>query len=169
MGRDRFAGSHQDEKLYREHAIIKLRGEYDRLQARLDAMYIDKLDGQIDAAFFDRKATEWRADQDRILRDIADHQAANRTYIDEGIRLLELAKRAHDLFMKQEPREKRPLLNFVVSNCTWMNGQLQATYRQPFDMMAVSAKAWAGTLASNPAPTDLKENWQPRVRGSLVS
>jgi site-specific DNA recombinase len=33
-------------------------------------MYVDKLDGRIDNAFFDRKSAEWRAEQDRILRDI---------------------------------------------------------------------------------------------------
>jgi len=33
------------------------------------------------------------------------------------------ATRAHILFKSQEPREKRRLLDFVVSNCTWKNGQ----------------------------------------------
>ena len=46
------------------------------------------------------------SEQDRLLRAIEEHQAANRTYLDEGIRLLELARRAHALFMRQEAREK---------------------------------------------------------------
>jgi hypothetical protein len=29
-------------------------------------MYIDKLDGRIDAAFSDRNAAQWRAEQDRL-------------------------------------------------------------------------------------------------------
>jgi hypothetical protein len=37
-------------------------------------------------------------------------------------RLLELARNAQRLFEKQNPREKRRLLNFVVSNCTWKGG-----------------------------------------------
>ena len=56
-------------------------------------MYIDKLDGRIDNEFFDRKAGEFRAQQCRIMRDIEAHQAANRSYIEEGIQLLELAQR----------------------------------------------------------------------------
>ena len=32
-------------------AIRRIRTEYDRLQNRIDAMYIDKLDGRIDSYF----------------------------------------------------------------------------------------------------------------------
>ena len=35
--------------------------------------------------------------------------------------------------------EKRRLLNFVVSNSTWRDGELSVTYRQPFDLLAVTA------------------------------
>ena len=45
-------------------------------------MYIDKLDGGIDAAFFDRTAAQWRDEQARCLRDIQRHQNANRCYLD---------------------------------------------------------------------------------------
>ena len=41
--------------------------------------------------------------------------------------LLDLARNAQRLFAKQEPREKRRLLNFVLSNCTWENGEVVAT------------------------------------------
>jgi len=60
--------------------------------------YIDKLDGRIDTDFFDRKAAEWRREQDKCLELIHGHQDANQTYLDEGIRLLELAEKAGRLF-----------------------------------------------------------------------
>ena len=89
-------------------------------------MYIDKLDGRVDATFYDRMSTSWREEQTRCLREIERHQAANKSYMDEGVRLLELARR---LFERQEPREKRRLLNFLVSNCSWKSGELTATLR----------------------------------------
>ena len=97
-------------------------------------MYVDKLDGRVDAAFFDRKASAWRIEQDLLHRSIEEHQTANQAYLEEGIRLLELAQRASKLFQKQEPREKRRLLNFLLSNCSWKDGELMAVFRQPFDM-----------------------------------
>ena len=50
---------------------------------------------------------------------------------DEGVRLLELARNARRPFESQEPREKRRLLNFLVSNCSWRSGELTATHADP--------------------------------------
>jgi hypothetical protein len=57
-------------------------------------MYIDKLDGTITSAYYDRRAAEFRADQDRIQTVLTDHQRANQSYLDSGIRLLDLASQA---------------------------------------------------------------------------
>jgi site-specific DNA recombinase len=120
--RDALHASHADAKREHEAAIGRLRAEYDRLQGRMHAMYVDKLDGKVNAAFFDHMSAEWRAEQDRCLREIERYQDAERSYLEEGVRLLELARNAQRLFEKQEPREKRRLLNFVVSNCNWKGG-----------------------------------------------
>ena len=56
--------------------------------------------------------------------------------MDEGVQILELARNAQRLFERQEPRQKRRLLNFVLSNCTWEDGEVVATFRQPFDLLA---------------------------------
>jgi len=61
--------SHHDEEQFHEEATAKLQREDRRLQDRIDAMYMDKLDGRIDAEFFDRKAGEFRSAQGRIMRD----------------------------------------------------------------------------------------------------
>ena len=153
--------SHQDEKQSHDEAVARLQAERARLQNRLDAMYVDKLDASIEPAFFERKAAEWRAEQHRLMRAIAEHQAANEAYLDEGVQLLELAQRAHILFKKQEPREKRRLLDFVLSNCTWKDGELQATYRQPFDLLTVAAAADLENRGVATGETGRFENWLP--------
>ena len=75
-------------------------------------MYVDKLDGLVDTAFFERMSNQWREEQNRCQREIERHQNADKSYMDEGVALLELARNAQRLFAKQEPREKRRLLNF---------------------------------------------------------
>jgi hypothetical protein len=57
-------------------------------------------------------------------------------YLDEGVRLLELGQSAQRLLAKQAPNEQRCLLNFVLSNSIWKNGELSVTFRQPFDLIA---------------------------------
>ena len=64
------------------------------------------------------------------------HEAAEQSYMDEGVQILELARSAQKLFEQQQPREKRRLLNFVLSNCSWEDGEVVATFRQPFDLLA---------------------------------
>jgi site-specific DNA recombinase len=132
---------HGDEKKVHDEAIANLQREDKRIQDRIDTMYLDKLDGRIEAEFFDRKAAEFRSDQCRIMRDLEAHRAANRSYIDEGIQLLDLSRRAHSLFESQPPSEKRKLLDFVVSNCRWKDRQLEAIYRHPFDLIALATQA----------------------------
>jgi site-specific DNA recombinase len=138
--RDALRQSHGDEKRFHEEAIARLQTEYGRFQNRLDGMYVDKLDGKVDGAFYERKASEWRGEQSRILRTIEEHQAANQVYLDEGVQLLELSQRAYELFCKQEPREQRRLLDFVLSNCTWKDNRLTVVFCQPFDLIAVTAE-----------------------------
>jgi site-specific DNA recombinase len=159
--RDALHASHADEKREHEAAIGRLKAGYDRLQARMHAMYVDKLDGKVDGAFFERMSAEWRAEQDRCLREIERHQSADQSYLEEGVRLLELARNAQRLFEKQEPREKRRLLDFVVSNCSWKGGELTAAFRQPFDLLAKTT-AIAERAAVDGRPNLAKtEIWLP--------
>jgi site-specific DNA recombinase len=125
--------SHADQKHEHQVAVVRLKAEYDRLEKRIQAMYVDKLDARVDAVVFERMSAEWRAEQDRCLSQISGHQGAEQSYFEEGVRILELARNARQLFEKQEPRKKRRLIQFVVSNCTWKEGLLTAELRQPFD------------------------------------
>jgi DNA invertase Pin-like site-specific DNA recombinase len=159
--RDALRASHADEKREHEAAIGRLRAKYDRLQTRMHAMYVDKLDGKVDGAFFERMSGEWRAEQDRCLREIERHRAADQSYLEEGVRLLELARNAQRLFEKQEPREKRRLLNFVVSNCTWKGGELVVNLRQPFDLLAETTAIAAQAAAGKRPNLAKSEIWLP--------
>jgi site-specific DNA recombinase len=146
--RDALRQSHADEKREHDAAITRLQAEYHRLQDRIDTMYVDKLDGRIDAAFFDRLAAQWRDEQARCLRDTERHQAANQSYLEEGIHLIELARSAQRLFERQDAQQKRRLLSFVVSNCSWKGGELTTALRQPFDLLAnVASSAAAAGVA----------------------
>ena len=151
--------SHTDEQDFHSEAVDRLEAEHARLQSRLDGMYMDKLDGRISAEFYDRHATEWRAEQVRLLSRIEDHQATNKNYMDEGINLLELVSEAHSLFEKQEGHEKRRLLRFVLSNCTWKGGELQPTYRQPFDMIAHTLIQVRKPVQSVGVENNVNEKW----------
>ncbi len=87
----------------------------------------------------------------------ADH--ADRSYLEEGVRLIELAQNAQRLFDKQDSREKRRLLNFLVSNCSWADGELSVTLKQPFDLIAEATAIEAKRKAAGYGSNDLSEIW----------
>jgi site-specific DNA recombinase len=148
-----------DEKREHNEAIARLRAEWDRLQRRLEALYIDKLDGSIDADFYQRMKFQWRDEQDRCQRDIDRHTDASDAYMDEGVSLLTLAQKAHKLFGLQAPFEKRKLLNCVLSNCTWQHEKLIAEFRQPFDLIVeTNLRALTSTSAES-TDSGQKEIW----------
>lgn len=72
------AGKDRDDH---QQAIRRLEHECARLEHRLEQMYVDKLDGQISAAFFDRKSESWRGEREQILATIAGHRDGTRTAI----------------------------------------------------------------------------------------
>ena len=121
------------------------------------------LDGRIDVGFFDRKSAEWRSEQQECLATIARHQNANQTYFDEGVQLLELAQQAGEMFRTQPSNQKRRLLGFVLSNCTCEGGELTATYRQPFDIVALTAKAERESGTSGGGEKRGFEMWRPQI------
>ena len=94
---------------------------------------------------------------------IGEHQDSNHNYFQDGVRLLELSKKAYFLFEKQNPAEKRRLLDFVCSNSTWKDQTLTATFRQPFDILAVTNKAWQNEKAAGVNSSDLRQIWLPTV------
>src|SRR5262249_22936916 len=104
--REALLASHADQRREHQEAIERLQAEYGRLDERIHAMYVDKLDGKIGGDFYDRFAGEWREQQRRLQQRIGRHQQADESYMDEGVQILELARNAQKLFEKQEPREK---------------------------------------------------------------
>jgi site-specific DNA recombinase len=157
--RDALRASHADERHDHEEAIQRFQAEHKPLVDRINAMYLDKLDGRVDGAFFDKMSAEWRAGQNRCLREIERHESAKQSYMDEGVQILELARNAQRLFERQEPRQKRRLLNFVLSNCTWKDGKMVDTFRQPFDLLPETTTITAHHEAGNAANSGKNEIW----------
>jgi DNA invertase Pin-like site-specific DNA recombinase len=158
--REALQASHTDERHEHEETTRRLQAEHKRLGDRINAMYLDKLDGRVDAGFFDKMSAQWREEQNRCLREITRQESAEQSYMNEGVQILELARNAQKLFEQQEPREKRRLLNFVLSNCTWQDGEVVATFRQPFDLLAETTAAASRSTADETTKSAKTEIWR---------
>jgi hypothetical protein len=81
-----------------------------------------------------RRSTEWDQEREGIERQLVAHGRAKTSYLTSGVKLLELAQRAHELYVSQSPHEQRRLLNVVVSNGTLKDGTVESSLRKPFDL-----------------------------------
>ncbi len=159
--------SHHDAKRYHDERVAAFQKQYQKLQERLDRMYIDKLDRGISQDLFDRMSEPFRTEQRDLLRHIEIHQHANQSYLDEGVHLLELAQKAVMLYDKQDMREKRRLLNFVCSNLQWRDGKLIPTYHKPFDLLTSANIEHTKTNAAPPGGSGVRPVGSPgRTRTS---
>ena len=146
--------SHAQERIFHADALESLNARHKKLQNLLDQAYQDKLEGIITAEYWRTKSADWQAEQETILSRMRNHHAANKDYFDHGAKILELAERAHYLFVRQNADEKRKLLNIVLSNCTLTGGTLSPTWNLPFNLIAqgVETKDWLPGQDSNLQP-----------------
>ena len=148
-----------ESKKQREAEVTALNQQRQRLEGRLEKMYLDKLDALISEEEFTRLSKKFRSDLTDVKFNLEKMAGEKDGSIDNGTRALELAQKAATLYSAQIPGEKRKLLNMVHSNSTWAGGILTPNYRKPFDMIAVSNTEYQKEKATFPEKNDLFEIW----------
>lgn len=128
--------SHQDETTFQKGVLDRLQAELMKIKNRLDQLYVDKLDGKVSEGFWLDKSRVWEAEQARLVSQIQAHQVADHRYYDDGLKLLELASKAYELYSKQPLEQKNKFLRILLSNCALQDGTLRPIYRKPFDILA---------------------------------
>jgi site-specific DNA recombinase len=109
-----------------------LRKELDAIQNRLSKLVDMHLDGGIDSETYHSKLEEYKKRQREITSEMEAHVNADETCIITAKTVLDLAKRAKELFMSSKLGEKQQLLNFVFSNFQLEGKRLLVTLREPF-------------------------------------
>jgi DNA invertase Pin-like site-specific DNA recombinase len=127
--------SQQEKAAFHRRTIEGLNAQYLKLQNRIDQIYLDKLDGEVEEAFYRRNVAEWREEQDRIRQRIQRHQKADENYVEQGIRLLEIARDAHLLFQQKGQPERTALIRFLLGGSELKDKTVVPAFRPPFDII----------------------------------
>ena len=69
-------------------------------------------------------------DQTKIVRGLNGLTEEDDAYIDDGIALLGITKDARRMFAEADLGGKRNILSHLLSNCSYRDGQVKATYRK---------------------------------------
>lgn len=85
---------------------------------------------------YDNLLRDYKSRQAEILEQMKDHSDADEQFYISAGTVLNLAKRAKEIFISSEVSEKRQLLGFLLSNCVLNEKTLSFTLRSPFNLMA---------------------------------
>jgi hypothetical protein len=124
------AYSHEQE--FFKHSQETLRKELDTIQTRLSKLVDMHLDGALDSDTYNVKLEEYKKRQREITSEMKAHVNADETCLITAKTVLDLAKRAKELFMSSKLEEKQQLLNFVFSNLKLDGKRLAVILKEPF-------------------------------------
>ena len=146
--------SYVDQKKYNDEQVEKLKNRCEVLKSRISKIYLDKLDGAITEEFWREKHNEWSFEISYNMEKIKEHTNASIDYMTLGGNLLELLKNLYPRYIQQNNTEKKKLLKIIFSNFSLKGGNIDYTYKKPFNYFVEGASCplnWAA-VDSNHRP-----------------
>ncbi len=137
--RDILKESLEEETDFHETAVERLKQDLARIKLDMNQAYRDRLDGRISEEFWGECSAQWEAERQRITERLARHEKADSAYLDLGVRLVDVAGRAAELYEKYGLLERRGFLASVLQNIRLKDGILTAEYRPAFQVLAQMA------------------------------
>jgi site-specific DNA recombinase len=158
--------SQKEKAEYHRRAIEKLNAQYAKLQNRIDQIYLDKLDGEVAEAFYRRNVAAWREEQAQIRSRIERHEKADQNYIEQGIRLLEIARGAQAFYRTHGQAERAALLRFVMPGSALKDEEVVPAFKSPFDIIHSMAQEAQACAKGQPDHSDKKRQAPADLNGT---
>lgn len=108
--------NHQIEIEYKENTLKALNLRYNGLQRQLDILYDDRLSEKISQEKWETKHKMITDEQAEIQKQITRLKEEETRYFELYINILDLARRAREIYEKRTPEERRLLLTHIFSN-----------------------------------------------------
>jgi len=136
------------ENRFFKNSVLELWKEYNRFENRISKLTDEKYDGSITEDFYNKKFKEYTEKQSKMMESINKHHKANQEHHITANSILNLAKRAREIFESSEPEEKRQLLNYILQNLELKDKKLLYKAKTPFDTMLLihDSSNWLRTL-----------------------
>ncbi len=127
--------THESKIDFRSQQHNQLTKEHELYAKRLEQIYLDRLDGRITDNEYDRFYQSFREKVADIDTRLSMLQDAEDNYYITAKYLLDLTKRAYELFVSSEVEERRQLIKLVLSNLRIEGKTVRYDGTKPFDTM----------------------------------
>ena len=128
--------THKDKQEYHNSIIKSIQKEYDEIQSKKDRLVDMFINLSITQDVYDKKMSEFETKHQELGIQLEEHTQADHEYHITVSRVLDLAKRASQIFESSEVNEKRQILGILLSNCRISEGKLLWELKSPFDVIA---------------------------------
>lgn len=130
----------QNKNSFHKKELSNLRAEHDRIDNRISKIFDLMADENISKEAFNTKLKEYTEKQNDINQRLENYINANESFYITAEAVLNLAKKAREIFDNSEPQEKRRLLNFLLQNCELDEKNLKFELKTPFDTVLQASK-----------------------------
>lgn len=131
----------ENKNQFHKQEIIRLRREYDQIENKISRLFDLRLeDKSITTDMFNDKLKELKEKQTELNEKMQLYTNADEKFYLTANTVLNLAKRAKEIFVSSEVEEKRQLLNFLLQNLTLDGKKLNFGLKTPFDTVLKANK-----------------------------
>lgn len=141
----------KDKIEYHNTCVQQIERQIKVLQNRIDQAYLDRVDQKIGEEFWAGQHNKWLLEKENLSLKLVSYQKADTHYLEKATLILELAKKAPELFKKANVEQKRKICTLLFSNCSLKDGILDLQLKSPFDRILESSKTgnWRPQADSN--------------------
>ncbi|KAA3632124.1 MAG: hypothetical protein DWP97_11665 [Calditrichaeota bacterium] len=120
---------------YRKDRLSILIKEKAKLNNRIDRIYDELIDGNLDSDRLKLKEVEYKNQIGQIESEIKNLTIENSKKIDQANKLLRLCEKIHDLYHSIDDTKKAQILRIIGSNYSLIGRSITVTYNKPFDLL----------------------------------
>ncbi len=133
--------THEAKNCFHKQSLAVLRKEYDQIENRISRMFDLMIDDKsITKEMFNKKLKEYKERQAEINEEMQRYDQADEKFYLTANTVLNLAKKAEQIFKNSEVVEKRQLLNFLLQNLKLQGKKLSFELKTPFDTVLQANK-----------------------------
>jgi site-specific DNA recombinase len=159
--RGSFETIHQED----EKALLMLTSRKQKIDRSLEALYLEKLSGDVPAETFERLKAKLTGDLRDVNEALRKAERAKLSTWDQAASFIELASNSAARFKEAEPELKRQMFKAAISNCTIREGKLEAEPEFWFKVL----RSGAQITPENPSENDVRTVWLPIVAELLTA
>ena len=150
----RMKDKHDNEQRYFANQIKQVRDEYRKLERKKDMAYDDRLNGSITLSQYEKIAAQCDKRMTELDEQVVELEGEDGSFLVDAAYLLELAKRASDLYKSSRNELKNKLLKTIFSNLKSTNKKVDFSLLKGIDIFFFAPKTeiWLPGPGSNRQP-----------------